>query len=564
MQWKSIILSVICAACSPLSGVQYDMTQKDMIEFVDSVKYLFDTRYAPNEWKQGYCRWDCSGEAEKLKSELKQSQNLTVKEFQRKLCKFFNSTKDYHVGVCYYSTEMAYLPFCVKGVDGHYYVTIVDDERLGEAYDIQIGDELVTFDGKPAKDVVARLKETSTPCSSELTDQSLAEDKLTNRFGALGDVVPSRPVNVTFKSHKTGALNSYQLAWEHRPERIPDKQVKAMAHNAFPKLFDSERIKQERALPLAVTIKGLKLNQPRDPNGYGERESFLPKLGEVIWSTSDADPFDAYLYIDGCQRVIGYLRIPHYMFEEKDVEKLEEVIELFAEKAEALVLDQMNNPGGDLFLVYALASMLTDKPLVTPKEHILISQNDIMDSFMRLDFLEEVYTNEDARALIGESFHGNPVNYQLVLFIRQYCRFLQDQWLQGKYYTDLTHMYGIDQVNPHPKTRFTKPILLLINELDFSCGDFFPAIMKDNQRATLLGVRTAGAGGFVVAHYVPNRLGVKGMRLTGSLGIRPNGNPIENLGVEPDIVNRLTVEDIQGNYQNYVNKIHDTLNEMIQ
>nr|NGX58766.1 hypothetical protein [Chlamydiota bacterium] len=47
-------------------------------------------------------------------------------------------------------------------------------------------------------------------------------------------------------------------------------------------------------------------------------------------------------------------------------------------------------------------------------------------------------------------------------------------------------------------------------------------------------------------------------------GIRLNGQPIENLGVQPDIVNELTVEDISGNYQNYVKKIHETLKETIK
>jgi len=216
-----------------------------------------------------------------------------------------------------------------------------------------------------------------------------------------------------------------------------------------------------------------------------------------------------------------------------------------------------------LFTLYAFASMLTDQPLETPKEHIQISQFDVMDAYKTLESLEKIQNDDQAQALLQNIFCGYPMSYQAGLFLKEYCRFIQDQWLQGKLFTDLTHLYGIDYVNPHPTTRFTGPVVLLINELDFSCGDFFPAILKDNGRAVLVGQRTAGAGGYVTSHQIPNRLGVYQFSITGSLGIRSNQLPIENLGVTPDIENHLVPEDIVNGYQHYQSKIHEVVDSLL-
>ena len=110
---------------------------------------------------------------------------------------------------------------------------------------------------------------------------------------------------------------------------------------------------------------------------------------------------------------------------------------------------------------------------------------------------------------------------------------------------------------------YTKPILILINGRSISCGDLFAAILQDNKRATLFGTRTAGAGGAVFRHKFDNKFGIEFFTTTITHGERKNGDPIENLGVMPDIPYEITEEDIKSDYLPYANEINQAVKSLL-
>ena len=57
-------------------------------------------------------------------------------------------------------------------------------------------------------------------------------------------------------------------------------------------------------------------------------------------------------------------------------------------------------------------------------------------------------------------------------------------------------------LDPAP-VRYTRPMIVLTDEFSASAADMFPAIIQDNGRAPLVGMRTMGAGGSVVGFPVP-------------------------------------------------------------
>ena len=300
--------------------------------------------------------------------------------------------------------------------------------------------------------------------------------------------------------------------------------------------------------------------KPRNKFGIGTKKSFIPDLGIKIWSSAKESSFDAYIFKNSENKLIGYIRIPSYGAGEKESFEFKTIMKKFAAVTDKLVIDQVNNPGGSVFYLYSLVSMLSDKVMATPKHYMTINQEIIAEAITSLKEINTVKNEADLIKLYGgKTIGGYPISMTFLNFNKTYNQFLIDQWGLGKTLTSPHHLYGVDKINPSTEVQYTKPILLLVNELDFSGGDFFPAILQDNKRATILGVRTAGAGGYVNSTSIHNQLGVGKFSITGSLADRVDHTPIENLGVKPEIDYSLTAVDYQQNFKGYVKKINEAI-----
>ena len=78
-----------------------------------------------------------------------------------------------------------------------------------------------------------------------------------------------------------------------------------------------------------------------------------------------------------------------------------------------------------------------------------------------------------------------------------------------------------------------------------------------------MGKRTAGAGGYVLGTDFQNTLGIYAMRYTGSVGLRIDNNPIEDLGVRADIHYEPTVNDLQNHYEDYAHAINHAVEGLL-
>lgn len=62
----------------------------------------------------------------------------------------------------------------------------------------------------------------------------------------------------------------------------------------------------------------------------------------------------------------------------------------------------------------------------------------------------------------------------------------------------------------------------------------------------------------------PNSFGFAGISFTGSIAERTDKNPIENLGVTPDVEIKLTVEDVRKGFTQYLGKVKSTVDSLIK
>lgn len=561
---------------SSLCAVDQKM-KKEMVSNLDTIQNIFEARYAPYDWKYKYAGWEMEREFQKAKNTVLAIQDISLKEYQQIVREVLQTTKDYHVAVRFFSTEAAELPFNVKGINGKYFFVALDHDKMPEEYPLEIGDELIEFDGKPVHEVVETLRKGLGETNLE-TDQALAEICLTHRMGLRGDVVPRGPVTITVKSANSNKILSFQLIWNYQPEKIksgmfgkkPSEDF-LQAHHFKNKNFVDRQLLNPLAIDLGfakTTLEGDNETDSyhkdvTDPNALGLKKSFIPTLGPKAWETDDKNIFHAYIFFTPDNRPMGYIRIPHYILPpEKAAEEFAQIVALMEETTEGLIIDQVNNFGGNVFCLYSLVAMLTDKPLHTPKHRMMITQQDVAEALQMLEELAPLSSNEEVKEALGTSLYGYPLNYQVVQFIRHYAQFIIEEWNAGHRLTQPHYLWGVDHINPSPHANYTKPILVIVNELDFSGGDFFPAILQDNHRAVIFGTTTAGAGGYIDGQSYGNRFGIAGIRLTASIAERINAQPIENLGVTPDIVYKLSENDVRYGYKEYTDAILKALNGM--
>jgi C-terminal processing protease CtpA/Prc len=256
------------------------------------------------------------------------------------------------------------------------------------------------------------------------------------------------------------------------------------------------------------------------------------------------DPYFVGTFEAGGKR-IGFLRLAtwHNDSWKWDIKQLEKEIEYLNNNTDALVIDQTDNGGGSPCYMNSVASFF------------ITEQKNEMKMQMRANrtWLAQVEDWYD-KSMGEEKIHATA-----------WVESLHKAVESGNFLSDPVPICNpVGKIMPHRNSDgnlvlYTKPVLLLINELDYSAADMFAAVMKDWGVATLFGTRTVGAGGYVMETSLIGNSELT-LWMTTSLLYRensitlPNGKAthyIENVGVEPDIKYERTLKDYLDGYQDY-------------
>jgi len=570
-----------------------------MLKDLDIIKNTYEVKYAPAEWKKTYMGWDLDDQINQAKSLIQIAGPLTVKDYQKILHAFFISMNDYHVHESYFSTELAILPFTVSGVNGKYFFSEVHRELLEVMLEFglykgaeipEVGNEILIFDSQPVYDAVQDVKFREVGNSDSKTTEAIAESFLTKRLGALGHRVPEG-INCIQFINNGGQLIEAEIEWFYNPESIASKSNKVKTQDKKTKRFGkvminptAQKLKgdfsQVYKKILGKRLKGKMNSAEIETKATKALDTTSLTLGKIIWKWKPNSLFDAYIYqLPNSKKRIAYIRLDTF-YPSSDPEivnafaaEFAELVSFFQSKSDALVINQVDNPGGWVFYVYGIASMLSDKPLAVPAHRLCITQEDVAEAIDDLDGgLDDQKNNEEddvdiITAMPGqenEIILGYAIDDNFEKGLKDFSEFIINEWNAGKTCTSLVYPYGVERLTPHPSARYTKPILLIVDKSDFSGADFFPAILQDNKRAIIFGEKTAGAGGFVSTHNYPNQFGLEVYTYTASIAERANGQTIENLGVTPDIAYEITESDFRNGYKGYIKAINKAVEGMLR
>lgn len=594
---KKLVFSLL--AIASFSFCFADSVQDEMIHDLRVAKYNFANKYAPQGWKNELFGWSLEESFQKAQERVLQEKPQTIADYQKIFKEFILSTRDYHVNVAIYSTSFAWYPLIIKRIEGRYYVasTVVDTPvdfflfhpepiRDFELYldgieKIAIGDEVVEFDGVPIGECIETIIDEELKGDRSPTGYAIAEKMVFNRSGTFSTASSTFALSVIHD----GAVKpvTYTLPWLQITEKIEDQPLRVDSLMLPQEIFSQGKKKDpkllEQLLNTDYSVKSviplLRMEQNAEEVNEGEEEEEkeptdwrikgdLPPLGEIIWESKIEDFLYAYIYKNPEGRKIGYVYLQGFSTLFYPMKEMVDLINRFEEEADGVVLDIRNNPGGNILHAYATLALFTDKPLVCPKQVETLIQQDLFLYASVSEILDGMLEEVDEEESKDQTIGPLPCSKKMLQECKGYTQEIFKTWAAGKRITAPLHLFGFSEIEPHPEGRFTKPLLVLVNELDFSCADLLPAILQDNQRATIFGTKTAGAGGYVKGYQNTSRFGIAGYTITGSLVYRSNGEIIENRGVTPDIAYELTLEDIKGNFAPFIQQVNKAISYKLE
>ncbi len=597
---KRLLIVAIVLSCA--SSCYAQITHDQKVADFTAIAGLYDKNYGPYNWKIEAFDYDML----RLQPWLAQINASTDDLSFYDICvRYVASLHDFHDEFTLPSEYEAYLPFTVDIYDGRVLIDGIDPSQLPPAqYPINIGDELISLDGISANAWVQALgpyavNGRGNPVSTNRLAAATMLDRYQGWYTYANKVNPGDVATVQVRSQ--GKVRTFQMTWnaigvpltEEGPVPNPGtfpfhasatfakgavvrplrEQMKAAAnpwhvytgvkprtsHTLAKNATPMQRARNFGYLHTAHAVAG-----SIEPFG-SEFPLFNPPAGFQL--RLGAGPSDEFL--SGTFPVgnfnIGFIRIPSFdpADEGAALQQFQGEMAYFQANTSGLVIDVMDNGGGDLCYTNNLLQFLFPKPFQS-----------IGLSVRATEFWVENFENELIDAEFGGADQGT------IDTLAGYLNEVEQALAQPRGMTGPLPVCSVGLTYP-PATdgngnnlAYSGPILLLTNNFTGSAAETFGATLQDDKRATVYGIRTSGGGGDVV-EYDGNTgpYGEGSARVTLSLEIRnrvvhtpglPAGPYIENIGVYPDVPADIQTKDnLLSGGQPFINGFSATIFRMI-
>ncbi len=549
----TLVLTIGVAAPRAQDALTANQREADLIQLAGTYAKL----YAPYEWKRDVLGFDLYRLTPWLQR-IHQSGDL---DFHEALIEYLASLNDTHASIFFPSPFSAWLGFTVDIYDGKVLIDSVDRSLLPQTqYPFVVGDELVALDGEAVQSLIASFTRLATSRGNPRSRNRVAAGRIVQRFqqnlphaSQVGDTAVA-----SIRSASTSVSTNYVITWAKTGVGIDSEGPLPSPRRGSGLIFRATDLDTPGATP-ATGSKPALLHKPdfsgtddtlpaymdpirpllnsRVPEtitgilGYGSRSPiYSPPAGFVTrLGTQSSHFFFSGTYVTNGVR-IGLLRIPSESPSSTTValQQLNQEIAFFNTNTDVLVVDITRNPGGILTTAEAFAQRLIPNTFRTVGFEFRASALEVFLFAQRLTLAQ----NSGAPPDIIQNLQNN---------FNEVLRAYNEE--RGRTAPLPINSRGSFELAPAP-VAYSKPLLVLVDEFTTSSGDMLAAILQDNHRGPLLGMRTNGAGGnnglFNCTTFTEAICSITiGLMNRGVVISTPEFPPspyIENVGVRPDIV----------------------------
>lgn len=507
----------------------------------DQLLMLFKSYYGPYQYKESRFGFKIDDVHAALKAQAVAS--TSDEEFAGAVMKFGAQLHDSHVQIVVSNTSGGVATYTVPVV-----ITPIEDRAIiadvkketAETYDLEVGDEVLKIDGRAPFDylpTILKYRASANP----LSDKHFIFYAL-SRPSYMTELTPTRNAVRLAIRKIDGSEKTVELTWQMKTYSENRRALLPPAH-------------LDLSVAVAEDINGVIAYRQQmgqvDPIFINEKSQEQYNFVKVYPSDSarkalglandEKPPIYAALYRYNGKTILLMRQATYSPKDYKSdvyLKAYQALMKEYQPLADVLVLDQTHNPGGSYCgSFYDLFGRDNDHQAV---------------QYMRAD---RKWIND---LLFGTEDDPSPTTPDEARLYTSWALQIEKAYDQGRFLSEAIPLFtNSPYVQPQAVT-WTKPMLLLIDELAGSCGDLFPMLVKANGRAKLFGQRTMGAGGNVEeVGVLPNsqihiRL-TRGLFFPFSPDRGPNpGEFVENNGVTPDVLYTHTVKDVRAGYIDYI------------
>jgi hypothetical protein len=544
MRLLTTLALLLCGAISASA----QLTREQRIIDFQTLAGQFAKRYGPYQWKKANFGVDLLEISPFLDRAAAARDDL---EFYEVCIDYVAQLRDAHSFFSLPSDFIAWLDISADLYDGKVIIDDITRSRLPQRqFPFEVGDELVSIDGKPAEEVLQSLTR-YTEAANPLSTRRLAAYYLSLRAQSMMphafEIGEKARVEIR---RQNGEVQTYELPWSKdgvpmtsqgpvpTPKLAPRRQARPRAQSGEP----------EETPAWAAPLRPLLLQTlppPKSLVGLGElRPVFAmpPNFQQRLGTNPFTDYFFSGTYTAGGE-TLGFIRIPDFLPDNvrSAVVQFEREVAYMTANTDGLIVDVMRNEGGYTYYVNEIVRRLVPGGFRT-MGYELRATAEMVQMFSAFYELSK---------LIGAPQYAVDSYEWLLKTVQQSYR--ENRGSTGPLPLDsifLSPMLPVPSLDIPPlldrngrATAYEKPVMVLIDGLSFSAAESFAAIMQDNQAALIVGARTAGAGG-PTRQYDAGAYSEGFIGLTVGLGVRKNpvvtsdyqtAPYVENIGVRPDV-----------------------------